>query len=127
MRGPFERRLANRSQSTVQGFGHVSSSLVKLHSVAISSRSRTISSASRGRPGPRFLLPSNFAATNSRYHLRMVSGVAIVATRCQAFRPSSLPSVRQPSALTVRQSEPVLSHLSNSAVFSARWYSITRA
>jgi hypothetical protein len=51
----------------------------------------TTSAAFRGRPGRCRLLPSCFFATSSRYHRRIVSGVAIVATSASAFRPSCLP------------------------------------
>ena len=95
--------------------------------VAISSSSRTISAAFFGRPGPRFLLPSYFAATNSRYQRRIVSGVAMVATCCNAFRPSTLPSfARRRRSPSVSRSRRFPSR-SRSAAFSARWYSITRA
>jgi len=68
-----------------------------------------------------------FAATNSQYQRRIVSGVARVATFSNAFRPSTLPSFakrrRSPSVSRSR----CLPSRSGSAAFSARWYSITRA
>ncbi len=57
---------------------------------------RTISASSSGliagRPGEvRFLEPSNLRAIRRRYHARIVSGLAIQATRWSAVRPSRLP------------------------------------
>src|SRR5262245_60669582 len=56
---------------------------------------RTISSSialsTRGRPGLRCFEPSNLRATSLRYHPRMVSGRAAVATSPSALRPSRRP------------------------------------
>src|ERR1035441_6272215 len=57
---------------------------------------RTINSSTslliRGRPGlRRFCEPSNLRATSLRYHARMVSGRAAVATSPSALRPSRRP------------------------------------
>jgi hypothetical protein len=89
--------------------------------------SRTISTDFRGRPGPRFLLPSYFAATNSRYQRRMVSGVAIVATCSNAFRPSALPSFASRRRCPTVSRSRCFPSRSKSAAFSALCYSITRA
>src|ERR1035437_987794 len=60
------------------------------------SRMRTINSSTslliRGRPGVRrFCEPSNLRATSLRYHAKMVSGRAAVATSPSALRPSRRP------------------------------------
>src|SRR5450830_1525068 len=57
---------------------------------------RTINSSTslliRGRPGVRrFCEPSNLRATSLRYHAKMVSGRAAVATSPSALRPSRRP------------------------------------
>ena len=46
------------------------------------------SSAVRGRPGPRFALPSYFCAISFRCHASKVSGVTIVAISRNSFLPS---------------------------------------
>jgi len=52
-----------------------------------------MSAAVFGRPCRLCWLPSYFLATNSRYHRRMVSGDATVATSASAFRPRRLPNM----------------------------------
>ncbi len=49
------------------------------------------SSAFLGRPGRRCLEPSYFLAINSRYHLKIVSGVTMQPIVRRTFRPSALP------------------------------------
>ena len=46
-----------------------------------------------GRPCPRCRLLSYFLATSSRYQRKIVSGVAMVATTANPFRPNTFPSV----------------------------------
>src|SRR5215469_10909131 len=49
--------------------------------------SASISAAVRGRPGPRFPLPSYFCAISFRCHANKVSGETIVAMSAKHFRP----------------------------------------
>jgi hypothetical protein len=89
---------------------------------AIVSSCVTLSPRVAGRPGPpRVRLPSYFAATCSRYHGRMVSGVASDAS---SLRPSGFPfsaSNRRSASAKRRRLGP---SRERSTRFSARKYSI---
>ena len=59
-------------------------------SVARRTAKSSILSRVRGRPGPRFLLPSYFWAISFRCQASNVSGATIVATSARIFRPKPL-------------------------------------
>ena len=87
-----------------------------------SSAMRTISSSialsTRGRPGLRCFEPSNLRATSLRYHPRMVSGRAAVATSPSALRPSLTTNLAELRSLGVRELWPTPQLASQDLVLS---------
>src|SRR5450759_541837 len=86
---------------------------------------RTINSSTslliRGRPGVRrFCEPSNLRATSLRYHAKMVSGRAAVATSPSALRTQSTANLAKLRSLRVRKLQPPLQLAPQDPVFSSQ-------
>src|SRR5664280_1792519 len=86
---------------------------------------RTINSSTslliRGRPGVRrFCEPSNLRATSLRYHTKMVSGRAAVATSPSALATQSTANLAELRSLCVRELQPPLQLAPQDPVFSSQ-------